>query len=473
MVGNLRHSVFVTFFIPVMALLLIFQLTSSLYAKTAQAETHRVRVGLITNADKLAFKTTGKYQLINKKSGEIIANLKPGERWELTVNNNRMVLTKNGEPAGEFNDPLVVQGATATQVSILSAVTTISSNGSNLAALSGDGKVTNLGTDLSKYQVRSASGVQPMTAGNSELALITLEGPGNTKRYRGDMEFKISNTGQLVAINELPVEEYLYGVVPSEMPVSFGLEALKAQALAARTYALRAALNNKNMDFDLAPTDASQVYGGYDAESPMANRAVQETAGEVITYQGQLIDAVFFSSSGGFTDNSEDVWKNYVPYLRWKEDPYDKNDKHYNWVVYNTVDQLTNRVNQGLAQLGYQQQFGQVQALEEVARTSSGARVKAMRINGLGLDGSPLTVEVANADRVRVVLGLKSSLFTWEQQRDEAGNLTAITITGSGWGHGLGMSQYGARGMAEQGYNYRQILQYYYTGVDIVPNYGR
>ncbi|RYD06411.1 hypothetical protein N752_04410 [Desulforamulus aquiferis] len=227
-----------------------------------------------------------------------------------------------------------------------------------------------------------------------------------------------------------------------------------------------------NKDYQLVATDASQVYGGFDAESSIVSRAIQETAGEIITYEGKPIDAVFFSSSGGFTENSEEIWRNFFPYLRWKEDPFDANNNHYNWVVNYTADQLTYQVNQGLARLGISQVFSKVNELEEVARTSSGARVRVMKIHGYSDDGGDLTLDISNADSVRIALGLKSSLFNFEQQMDEWGKFSSITITGSGWGHGIGLSQYGARGMAAQGYNYREILEYYYTGIKILPNYG-
>jgi stage II sporulation protein D len=185
-----------------------------------------------------------------------------------------------------------------------------------------------------------------------------------------------------------------------------------------------------------------------------------------MTYRGQAVDAVFHSSSGGYTENSEDIWSNTVDYLRARPDPSDKNDKHYNWSITYTQEQLINLINKA----GYN--FSKVTDLIEVERTSTGARVKRMSFVGLDASGNPITEDIYNANAVRTVLNLKSAMFTLNKKFDDNQNLIDVTIQGNGWGHGLGMSQYGALGLAKQGYNYQDILKYYYTGVEISGSYG-
>lgn len=454
-------------------LILVYSVNGQAFANTGnKAADYKVKVGLVTDAESLGFRANTNYQLVNQLTGAVIADVKTSERWEINRTDSNLVVSRNGSQVGVFNVPIAVKQFVGKPVTILSDERTSTGTGSDLSVISGSGNVTRIGANLNNYHIVSSQGTSQIAQGASETGLLTLETTKGSKRYRGELEFKINSSGKLLAINVVPIEEYLYGVVPSEMPASFGLEALKAQTLAARTYALRATLAQANKDYQLVATDASQVYGGYDAESSLVNRAIQETTGEVITYEGKLIDAVFFSSSGGYTDNSEEIWKNFFPYLRWKQDPYDMNQNHYNWVVNYTADQLTYQINQGLPRIGFTQVFGRVNELEEVARTSSGARVSVMKIHGYCPQGNDITLQITSADSVRIALGLKSALFTFSQQKDEWGKFSSVTINGSGWGHGIGLSQYGARGMAAQGYNYREILEYYYTGIKILPGYG-
>jgi stage II sporulation protein D len=273
--------------------------------------------------------------------------------------------------------------------------------------------------------------------------------------------------GKLTAVNVLNIEDYLRGVVPSEMPSDWPAEALKAQAVAARNYALQRVEATRGDTFNVYNTMTSQVYGGYDAETAAANKAVEGSRGMVMLSGGKTVSAFFHSSSGGFTENSEDVWTDRLSYIRSKEDPYDKNSKHYNWEVTYSADQLRDK----LAAAGYK--FSKVTDVVELERTSSGARVMEIAVKGLGTDGKSLRVEIKNADKVRAALGLKSALFEFTNKYDRSKNLIGIEFNGSGWGHGLGMSQYGARGMAQEGFDYKEILKYYYSGVKFAEDYGR
>lgn len=488
-----------------------------------------VRVGLALQVPEIKFSVSGSYQLVDESSGKKAGNVNAGDQYAISPVPGGLIVIQNGAPAGTFTGPLLLQES-GLQVAILggSGVPVTRGAGDGLTAAGADGSPVVLNNPAGLY-ILGADGkkqLQPATAGDG-LNLVALSWNGATRRYRGAMEFRPDGAG-VTAVNILPVEQYLYGVVPSEMPASWPAEALKAQAVACRSYAMTRLGTGKN-GYDLLATQGSQVYRGYGGESPAATRAVDETRGMIMTYQGRPVDAVFHSSDGGWTENSEDVWNGYVPYLRTKPDPYDQNDKYYNWTVTYTAAQL----QQQLAKAGYK--FSAVDDLNILAYTASGKRVKCLAVSGLGPGGQPLTVNIgeppdkSKADAVRFALGLKSALFTMQKimssqtgtgspppgntggippanpagntgtapgvsggqtpavpgpppggqssvgsQQPPAGGakLVSVTFTGSGWGHGLGMSQYGARGMAGQGYNYQQILEYYYTGIVLTPNYG-
>ncbi|HEX6037157.1 SpoIID/LytB domain-containing protein, partial [Longimicrobium sp.] len=179
-------------------------------------------------------------------------------------------------------------------------------------------KLVTVTTGVTQYRVNTGS-AQAVSSGpvvlTSSDGLVTIGGAP----YRGVAEVRINSGGTLAGINELPMEQYLYGVVPRELPptVYDELEAQKAQAIAARTYAMRGLGKRSSDGYDLLPTTSDQVYGGYAAEHPVSTQAVDETSGLVATYNGQLIEALFFSTSGGTTANNEDVYNSApLPYLR-------------------------------------------------------------------------------------------------------------------------------------------------------------
>jgi len=437
----------------------------------------QIRVVLLQGAAAAAFQTTGSYRIINENTGAVIAVPRPGERWRIEDAGGLLRVSREGKPVGAFKGPILVR-ETPYVVNIYGSRGFIEKYSPNkIAVLGGSGKVSSFKGYLSDMYIQSKWGVnslQPVSSFNL-VALDRQGGNGvvfSARKYRGSMEFSAAEDG-LLAVNRLSVEDYLRGVLPREMPGEWPLEALKAQAVAARSYALAKAEDNREKAFDVLTTDHSQVYGGYDAETPLTDRAVQETEGVVMTYNDNIICAFYHASSGGFIENSEDVWNEPLPYLRSKNDPYDKNDKFYNWQVTYSENQLVNLVNLKLKEWGYERIFASINDLQEVADTSTGVRVRRMKFTGVDKAGQMLTVILQNADRVRAALGLRSAFFTYQKRVDASGRLVSVTFTGSGWGHGLGMSQYGSRGMARQGNNYRQILQYYYRGIEIKPNYGR
>jgi stage II sporulation protein D len=296
------------------------------------------------------------------------------------------------------------------------------------------------------------------------------------RRYRGRFQLRLE-AGRLQVVNHVPLEVYLPSVVGSEMPASWPLEALRAQAVAARTYALKA--RKPAALFDLQATTASQVYKGVEAETPSTRAAVAGTRGLVLTYNNALIDAVFHSSSGGNTESSGDLWPRQLPYLVSVPD-YDNTSPVRDWRQ--PLDQT--KLRQAFPELG-----GAL-GIDVLSTTPTG-RVRQARVVGptgqLALTGAQL----------RSRLGLKSTWVRFElvpttastgesaslmppppiaaltlpapaAASDEAVQLVAV---GRGFGHGVGMSQWGALAMAQRGETFAAILRHYYRGTALLP-YG-
>lgn len=260
-------------------------------------------------------------------------------------------------------------------------------------------------------------------------------------------------------IENIPLEEYVVGVVASEMPAEFEEEALKAQALAARTFILRYLLAGEKIGTpegaDVTDTVNHQVYKGYEelkvqwdepgeyeANIKKITEAVKATAGQILTYNNEPITASFFSTSNGKTENSEEYWQNEYPYLRSVDSPWDIDTPKFLKQVSLSVADFQNKLG---VQLGADGTVGKI-----TARTT-GNRVDTVEINGKQLTGR----------EVREKLKLQSSDFSWERKGDN------IVITTKGYGHGVGMSQYGANGMALEGKKHSDIVAHYYKGVEI------
>ncbi len=276
--------------------------------------------------------------------------------------------------------------------------------------------------------------------------------------YRGRVQITPSGNG-VTAINHVDLEEYLYSVVASEMPTSWHAEALKAQSVAARSYALYKKNLSKNPLYDLGDTTKFQVYKGAAAETDSTRSAVTGTAGEVLTYNGTLIEAVFHSSSGGHTENVEDVWSKPIPYLRGVPD-FDQDSPKYSWTESFSAAQLRNKLSAKVSGLD---SIGSIIGLVPQQASPHG-RVKTFRL--IGQNGDRLI----KGNDVRNALGLKSTRF--EVLANGTSQLKQTTpsnfiLRGYGYGHGIGMSQYGAKGMAQTGNSYQAILSHYYQGTQL------
>jgi len=274
--------------------------------------------------------------------------------------------------------------------------------------------------------------------------------------YRGRAYLAPAKQG-LTVVNYVDLEQYLYSVLGGEMNGNWPQEALKAQAVVARSYALHKRQNSANAVYDLGDTTKWQVYRGVQDESSGTQMAVNATAGQVLTYNQQIVEAVFHSSSGGCTENVEDVWMQPLPYLRSVKDNYDQGAPVYRWSKSVSQSQLSS-IAPGV---------GRVREVKIERGTPSCNRVVTMRLTG---DKGSTTI---SGEKLQSALGLKSTFFSIAPQANQVASKSnnppepSFIVIGYGFGHGLGMSQWGAYSMAQQGLNYQQIMGHYYTGVTL------
>lgn len=297
--------------------------------------------------------------------------------------------------------------------------------------------------------------------------------------YRGRVRLAWTAPGRLAVVNVVPVEDYLAGVVPVEMgPVGVGAgDALKAQAVASRGYALLRVRQHAAFGFDLFAGEADQVYGGVSAETEAARAAVRATRGEILWSGGEPIEAFFHSTCAGRTAAADEVWR--VPrraYLAGVADvdartgaPWDAASPRSRWTVRWTAAELARVLAPAIADsLG--RAAGELRGLRVVSRGASG------RVSGVEVSTAAGRV-LLRGDAIRRVLRtpdarpLYSTRFALAITRGRDGRLAAVTAEGRGWGHGVGMCQFGAIGRARAGQDYRQILQAYYPGTRLERAY--
>lgn len=388
---------------------------------------------------------------------------------------------------------------------------------------------------LSLYQPGQV-GVLPLVQGLSTLTVTPTLPMGNStikiegkevSSYRGSIEFQIGYKGvqpRIIPINVVGMESYLKGVVPSEMPASWDREALKAQAVAARTYAVRH-MKTKPGNGYINDTVQYQAYKGIKNEKDNSNQAVEETRGEVLSYNGSLIEALYSSSNGGYTEAPENVWQSSkgTPYLQAKPDPYDARSgtPDRSWQQTLTIAQIQDKLKNRTPAVGAIKKV-------ELKQTYASGRVANLVIEG------DKGVQNLSKESARTVLGLKSALYTVKVNggttvptpggdvvsvyngssttQKDTGSLyvsngstssstvsnfvvqgatqkkvpnpsagagivnqaapTSVVFSGKGWGHGVGMSQWGAQQMAKEGKSYRDILAFYYDPAQISQGYG-
>lgn len=328
--------------------------------------------------------------------------------------------------------------------------------------------------------------------------IITVDG----KRFRGEIIFKRYQDSDMTVINYLTLQEYLYGVLPKEMSGDWPLEALKAQAVAARNYAVANIHKHSNYGFDLCGTIHCQVYGGYDVEKPRSNMAVDATDGKLLTYKGKIISAFFHSNSGGYTEDSENVWSLSIPYIRGVKDDFSLGAPNSNWTqiyspyeiaqvlslkginigeIYNiypekhskngrvlslkikgTLDEITLEKEETRKIFGY----NNIKSMNFKVNTDIDVYIKSS--NGESIQKPLNNMHILKGkNSIKILSNNKYNIYNGYKSVQIHGKPSKYIFNGRGWGHGLGMSQWGAKKMAELGYTYQEILQHYYTGTKL------
>ncbi len=298
----------------------------------------------------------------------------------------------------------------------------------------------------------------------------------NGSRFRGIVDIIIEHDSMTV-INALYMEDYLKGVLPPEIGKHGRpeLEALKAQAIASRTYALSRFRRNPARAYDMVSEVADQVYTGMATEDRWINKAIETTRGEVLLVDNELVTAYYHSTCGGATENIEDVWdKQPRSYLKGRDDSsYCAWSKYYDWSFTWSGNQLEQSISKHLRQNGrLRHDEMKLTDLKAIDRLPSG-RIRVIEVDTdkgkFLLFKDQIRWAFLRPDREDAIL--PSTNFRIEIVRDSAGNIEHVTATGRGNGHGVGMCQCGALGRSRAGQKYREILRTYYTGAQITQTY--
>ncbi|MGW8179388.1 MAG: SpoIID/LytB domain-containing protein [bacterium] len=279
----------------------------------------------------------------------------------------------------------------------------------------------------------------------------------DSRPYRGVIEVFVNPVGDPVAVNELEIEEYLRGVVPGELgPRKYPLlEAQKAQAVAARTFAFKHLGGNARFGFDLFRDQRSQVYEGVGSEEPLSDRGIQETKGIVATYKGDLIWSLYSSTCGGRTEAFHEIFKGPpIEYLMGGAVCHDENSPYYTWEEKIDIRKIQPKLDKYVS-------VGPLRQVEPLRRSAAG-RVVEMLFKGQEKE------KILKGNDIRFALGLKSNFLTaMKPISDPSGDIRELVVRGKGWGHGVGMCQLGAVNLAAKGKSYEFILKHYYNGVDL------
>lgn len=335
-------------------------------------------------------------------------------------------------------------------------------------------------------------------SGNNPYAFNLSDG----RKYRGDLEVRRFSGSDMTLINILPFEQYLYGVVPSEIQSGSNTEALKAQAVTARTYSLNNIGKHADLDFELCSTTHCQVYKGLGEETANTNKAVDDTRGKIVMYNGKPAAVFFFSSDGGRTESNKNVWGYDYPYLQSVEDPYESGKSYnYTWEKTYTADkikeimiargidlgnilniQITKRSEAGRAteliitgsksqktylRSGTRDVFSLPSQWYDIT-TDAGITVKSGTSQNLSTL-NPIGKYIITSGGVKTISSGTNLTVAGKNGIKNASSSVPTTykFSGRGWGHAIGMSQEGARGMANAGFKYDQILTHYFPGTQI------
>jgi len=377
----------------------------------------------------------------------------------------------------------------------------------NVINISMVGKIFVL-TDSDNNVIAKVSGPVVFKTDFGCMGVKDLKRAGKDAIYRGQLELvAASHEGKFHIVNVIPLEDYLKGVVPNEMPVSFGLEALKAQSVAARNYVL-SPRTKANPHYDVVDSVASQVYFGANTEKDLSNRAVNETTGIVALYDWNLILAQYSSTAGGYTENYENAFSDPLtkkfpadpkPYLKgvpdyssikplnneedaakfYKSKPksFDSKSSYFRWEREWNGEEIQNEVQNHIAA---QSATGFVSPAVQKGEVIG--IIKEIKVKKRGVSGKIMELEIVTDDKTYTVQkelvirrlftkdgkALPSANLVFEQEYDDDGNLIYVKANGGGFGHGVGLSQYGAGYMATELHkSFSEILKHYYSGITL------
>ncbi len=335
----------------------------------------------------------------------------------------------------------------------------------------------------------------------------------NGKRYLSGITFGQESNGKIIPIELLSLDDYIKAVLPKEIGSGAPIEALKAQAVASRSYTLSHFGHHKNSNYDLCDTTHCQVYGGYEVRTSATDDAVDATAGEVLLYNDVPIEALYSASSGGYTANAEYVYGSAVPYLLSFSDPHSTGDNAVPWSFSLSQADISAKINNYGKNIGklvsidadYDKNSGRVKSLNFIGSKEKfkikGSKIRAFfgygklksllfSIDYAGKNDNSNPVYAISKDKTTEIDVNKSFIYT-EKGIKESGkevcvlsasdtskltkaskNITdSVTFHGKGYGHGLGMSQRGAIQMAKDDYDYKEILEFYYPNTELIDEY--
>jgi stage II sporulation protein D len=304
--------------------------------------------------------------------------------------------------------------------------------------------------------VPSGAGLDVVGARRADLRALRFEARRGPLRF-GPRDFvgalEISRQAEgLLLINELPMEEYVAGTVRGEASERWPAEALRALAVVARTYAVFQQGRTAGRIFHVVAGNQDQNFAGRAVEGSPPREAARATAGQVLTWQGRVFPTFYHSDSGGFTEAAQSVFSGDVPPLQGVRDEFSMESPNYTWTVTIPLAVIGERLRRGGLDVG------------QVSRLTILERSPSFRVARMAVEHSRGTSTLRGADFRRLIGydALKSTLFVPIAQNG------AVRFEGRGWGHGVGLSQFGAKGMADRGYTYRQILEHYYPGTALV-----
>ena len=366
----------------------------------------------------------------------------------------------------------------------------INSSGSSLTVN------TLLGAEVASAEKNVKVSVSPA----SETGICTING----KNYRGSFEFYLNSDGKIVVINVIEIDTYLKGVLPSEIYPSWNMEALKAAAVVSRTFALRNATSSSHssLGFDICSTTHCQVYSGTNKENDRTNQAIEETKGLVVKYNGLLAMTPYHSSTGGFTESASSTWggsPETYPYLTNVFNPYEnyRNVSNGKWHTVIRSESLPSYIslsyknklagtnytfdydklgNGYIGQMTVYDEYGNSLFLKTSAnvRTFFGSLVKSANFGianaYIPSNNSSSTVSIISSSGVQNIQTYNGySYITSSGTYNAYGIEQVYVFDGKGFGHGVGMSQYGSKGLADAGFTYEEIIYLYFPGTNIVP----